>query len=157
MERHDDGGTLGTELRRLSDALSRMIREHLSLAREELRTEARQLGRDAGLGLGAVPFSALALLFLHLAAAAALAEPLGLPVAFLVVAAADLAIGSVLLLTAYRRLHRRSALPLSQTQEELRRDQAMFRSLRTGPPELPATAGDRAARLEAPRSPGQSS
>ncbi len=136
--RHTAERPLAGELRRLADALSRLVRDHLELARAEAKEDATRLAKDAGLGVAAIPFMVLALLFLHLAAAALLAERLGFPAACAIVGGVDLLVGATLGLTAAYKLKHRELRPLSQTQEELRRDGELVRALRPAREERPA-------------------
>lgn len=115
------GDSLAAEMRRLTDALSRLVRDHLELARTELREEARAWTRDAALGAAGIPFLLAALLLLNVALAVALSTAIGTAWGFAAVGLANLAVGIGLAAAAAGRLRARGT-PLPRTAEELERN-----------------------------------
>jgi uncharacterized membrane protein YqjE len=128
-----DGGQspMRGEVRRLADALSRLVREHFDLARAELKADAGRLGRDAAVAAVGLPFLGAGFFLLQLALAALVARALGVPGALAVVGAANLALGGGLALLAVRRFRRDRAGALPRTAGELRRDREALVALRT--------------------------
>ena len=47
--------TIGDSIRRLTDGVGRLVREHLQLARAELKEDLRKVGRDVALILAGIP------------------------------------------------------------------------------------------------------
>jgi len=115
------------DLRRLTDGLSRLVREHVELAKAELREEAKAAALDAAMAAVALPFLLAALLLFDAALALALGTLIGAVWACLLVGLLNLGIGGLLGLTAAMRLHARS--PLADTKLELRRDRMLLEQL----------------------------
>jgi uncharacterized membrane protein YqjE len=128
----EDGNGVGRELRRLADATGRLVREHVDLARVELKEDARRLASDAALGVVAIPFLLTAHLLLSAALALWIAQALGAPWAFALVGGGNLAAGAGLGIVAARRLRRDGGVELPATAEELRKDRAMMLGLQDG-------------------------
>ena len=128
-------------LQRLLDALQTFIREHLALARAELKEDLRTMGRDLATSAVGVPPLAAGYLLLMFAIGWLLAVWLPNWAAFGIVALVNLAAGGILGWKGTRRVMRdRPALP--NTAEELRRDREWASSLGNGtrPAEPPVTA-----------------
>src|SRR5438105_6894219 len=81
---------------RLIDGLQTLIREHLALARAELKEDVRSVGRDAVVGAAGVPALLAGYLLLMIALAYLLAIWLPLWAAFGIVAAVNLGAGGAL-------------------------------------------------------------
>lgn len=118
-------GKVGDAVGRLIDAVQLLVREHLELARAEMKQDARSLGRHLALAALGVP----AVLAGWILAMAALALSLPLPraPAFGLVAGLNLG-GGLALSAAGLRKARREDLRLRRSREELRRDRAMSRA-----------------------------
>ena len=117
------------EVRRLTDAVAKLVRDHLELARAELKEEARRYAADAALAAAALPFLLAALLLFDVALALGLADWLGMGWAFALVALLNLAVGGICAGVAATRLHRRTG-PLPATTEELQRDKLLLLQIR---------------------------
>jgi uncharacterized membrane protein YqjE len=119
-----DGGTdqsLGELFGNLTSDLSDLLRSEIELARVEIRQEAANAGRAAGmLGAGAL-VAYLALGLLAMAAAWGLAEVVDAGWAFLIVGAIVAATGGVLLMTGRNRLREVRPVP-DATVETLKED-----------------------------------
>lgn len=126
--RTEAGAPLSRELRRLADALGRLIREHVELARAEVGEDLRRRAVDAALATVALPFLLAALLLIDAALALALGRRLGEVQGFAIVGVANLAVGAILGALALARFRR--ARPLAATAEELRRDRLLAARLR---------------------------
>ena len=63
----------GESLRKAADALVRLVKEHLELARVELRKDLRRAGVDAAFALAGVPLALVGWALLMVGAALALA------------------------------------------------------------------------------------
>ena len=124
-----DRQPLGREVKRLADAISRLVRDHLELAKAELREEMKSYAVDAALGATALPFLFAALLLLDFALAFALSGPLGLPLACALVGLLNLAIGGAFAGVAAARIRKRDR-PLDETSEELQRSRELVQQLR---------------------------
>lgn len=131
MGAENGNARMAEELRRLADALSRLVKQHFDLARAELKQDASRWGRDAAVGLAALPFAILGLLLLDLAVASLLARAIGTPGALAVIGAANLGISGALGLLAVRRIRARS-VALRGTAEELRIDREVLRAVGRG-------------------------
>jgi uncharacterized membrane protein YqjE len=118
---------MADELRRLADGLTRLVRDHVELAKAELRREAGLAAADALLAALALPFLLAALLLFDGALVAAVAGPLGLGWACLLVGLLNLAIGATLGIVGLSRLRRRE--PLAETSRELDRNRLLLRRL----------------------------
>jgi uncharacterized membrane protein YqjE len=130
-------------LHRLLDALQTLIREHLALARVELKQDLRTMGRDLATGAAGMPPLAVGFLLLMFAIASLLSIWLPAWAAFGIVALVNLAAGGAMTWSASRRVaHSRIELPC--TAEEIRRDREWMAALknqaRGSPADAPPTA-----------------
>ena len=116
-------------LQRLFDALQTLIREHLALARVEMKEDLRSLGRDLAAGAAGVPSLATGYLLLMLAFGWLLAIWLPNWAAFGIVAILNLAAGGAVTWKGGRRLMR-DRLALPRTADELQRDRELITSLK---------------------------
>ena len=121
-------------LQQLLDGLQTFIREHLALARVEVKQDLRSLGHDVALGAAGVP--ALFTGYLLLMTAVGLLLAIWLPswAAFGIVAVLNLAAGGAVTLSGMRRA-KRDRVELSRTASELRRDRDWLASLPKAPEE----------------------
>jgi uncharacterized membrane protein YqjE len=118
-------------LQRLIDGFQTLVREHLALAKIELKDDLRRLGRNAALSAAGVPalFVGYVLLMVSVALLLALALPTWL--AFLIVAVLNLAAGG-LLTAVFGNKARNERLALPRTAEELKRDRQWIASMGNG-------------------------
>ena len=131
-------------LHRLLDALQTLIREHLALARVELKQDLRTMGRDLATGAAGVPLLAVGFLLLMFAIASLLSIWLPAWAAFGIVALVNLAAGGAITWSGSRRLaHSRIGLPC--TAEEIRRDREWMAALKNPAGGNPANASPAAA------------
>jgi len=114
---------------RLIDGIQLLIREHLALARVELRDDLRALGRDLFLAALGVPLLVTGYLIAMISLALGLTAVLLPWAAFGAVALANLAGGAILTLVSVRRASSRKALPMSATTSELAQNRARVSSL----------------------------
>lgn len=121
--------SLGGEMRRLADSISLLVRNHMDLAKAELREEIRAMASDAAMGLAALPFLLAALLLLDAALAIGIGRWLGVGWGFAVVGALNAALGGLLGGLAAARL-RKHKPRLDATSEELKRNREMVRQVR---------------------------
>lgn len=114
-------------LQRLVDGLQMLVREHLALARAELKDDLRAMGRDALAGAAGV-LPAGYLLFM---AAIALLLATWIPAwaGLGIVALVNLAVGGAVTRAGVRRLMK-SRVDSTRTGEELQRDKQWIASLR---------------------------
>jgi uncharacterized membrane protein YqjE len=117
-------------LRELGDGVTRLVGEHVELAKAELAQAARRTGRDAALLAGAGLAAALGWSLVAFGVGFGLAERLGLARAFVAVAAAHLAVAGTLAWAASRRLRRGTGARLARTRRELREDRAFLGDLK---------------------------
>jgi len=131
-------------LHRLLDGLQTLIREHLALARVELKQDLRTMGRDLATGAAGVPPLAAGFLLLMFAIASLLSIWLPAWAAFGIVALVNLVAGGAITLSGSRRVaHSRIELPC--TAEEIRRDREWMAALRNSAGGGPANAPPAAA------------
>jgi len=148
-------------LARLIDGVQTLFREHLALAKVELKNDLRRTGRGILLSAAGVPPLFVGYVLLMVAVALLLHLILVDWAAFGIVALANLA-GGAALTVAFTAKVRAEKLALEKTTEELRRDREWLSSLRNGerrvgapPPLSPpsrTTGGATAEPISAPRS-----
>lgn len=109
-------------LRRATDALGRLVREHISLARAELKQDVRVAARDMALVLAGVPVLIVGWAILMLAIAAALSPTTGVAGALAAVGAANLLGGGGFSAWFAWKLSARDRPDLDRTTNELRED-----------------------------------
>jgi len=132
-------------LQRLLDGLQLFMREHLALARSEIKSDLRAIGRDLAVGAAGVPAVAVGYLLLMLAISALLALVLPSWAAYGIVAVLNLGAGGALTLTGIRRIRReRVELPRTAEENRARPEAARERHEAGCPAGRYATAGDAA-------------
>ncbi len=95
MDLQDDKGGLSAALTRLTDGLSRLVADHLALARAELKADARAFGQGAVRVAVFVPLLLLGYGFLCAALAAGLANLMPLWLSLLLVGLLNIAVGAL--------------------------------------------------------------
>jgi uncharacterized membrane protein YqjE len=116
-----DDASLGELVSRLTGHMGTLTRQELALAKSELREEAKQAGKGAGM-LGGAAFAGWMLaLFVSLAAMWALGEAMHLVWAALIVAAIWALVAAVLAASGRKALREVSPKP-EQTVETLKED-----------------------------------
>src|SRR5947208_15852778 len=93
-------------LQRLLDGLQTFIREHLALARVEMKQDLRAMGKDLAVGAAGVPALGAGYLLLMVALALLLSRWLPSWAAFGIVAVANLVTGGILTWPGTRRVMR---------------------------------------------------
>ena len=130
-------------LARLVDGVQTLFREHLALAKTELRDDLRRAGRDVLLSAAGLPPLLVGYVLMMVALALLLAQALPGWLAFALVALVNLIAGGGLTV-AFMNKARHEKIGLPRTEEELRRDKEWIATLGEGgprPPLQPATAG----------------
>jgi uncharacterized membrane protein YqjE len=117
-------------LQRLIDGLQTLMREHIALARVELKQDLRETGRDLAVSAAGVPALAAGYLLFMAAIAFLLATWMPQWAAFGIVALVNLGTGSIISLVWGRRVLK-TRLELRRTGEELRKDKQWLASLKT--------------------------
>jgi uncharacterized membrane protein YqjE len=113
---------------RLVESMSRLVSQHLALARLELVENTQALGADVARLTAFVPFMLVGYLFLCAALAAELGQWLGWAASLLVVGVANLLVGGVGLALTVRRL--KSHQLMQGTSQELQRSVAVLAAVR---------------------------
>jgi len=133
-------------LQQLLDAIQTFIREHLALARVEMKEDLRSMGRDLAAGAVGVPALAVGYLLLMVALSWLLAIWLPNWAAFGIVALLNLAPGGIVTYRGTRRVLR-DRVDLPHTASELQRDREWLAAMqqRPRPAETPVAAPGRAA------------
>ena len=126
-------------LHRLLDGLQTLIREHLALARVELKQDLRTMGRDLAIGAAGMPPLAVGFLLLMFAIASLLSIWLPAWAAFGIVALVNLAAGGAITWSSSRRVAQ-SRIELPCTAEEIRRDREWMAALTNQARGSPANA-----------------
>ncbi len=119
-------------LQRLLDGLQTLIREHLALARFELKEDVRNMGRDLLVGASGVPALAAGYLLSMMAFGYLLAIWLPAWAAFGIVALVNLGAGSFLSFLWGRRAVQKR-VQLRKTSEELKNDKEWLAALKSAP------------------------
>lgn len=117
---------------RLIDGLQTLVREHMALARVELKDDLRGMGRDVLAGAAGVPALAAGYLIFMIALGYLLAVWLPPWAAFGIVALANLAAGAVLTMAGLGRIRARR-VDLQSSAEELQEDKRWIATLGDGP------------------------
>lgn len=130
-------------LQRLLDGLQMFIREHLALARSEMKADLRAMGRDLAVGAAGLPALAAGYLLLMMAVGFLLALWMPTWAAFGIVALVNLAAGGLVTVAGMHRvMHDRVELP--GTVQEIQRDREWLAALKqNGRPQDGAIAPDR--------------
>jgi Putative Actinobacterial Holin-X, holin superfamily III len=123
-------------LQRLLDGLQLFIREHLALARAEMKADLRAMGRDLAVGAAGVPALTAGYLLLMFAAGFLLSVWLPQWIAFSIVAVVNLTAGGILTRAGMRRALR-DRLELPCTAEEIQRDRQWLSAMRQNGGERP--------------------
>lgn len=118
-------------LQRLLDGVQTLIREHMALARVEIREDARAMGRDLLVGAAGLPALVAGYLLLMMAMGFLLALVVPTWAAFGLVALLNLAAGGALTLAGVRKVTG-DRMELPRTAEELRRDKAWLAEMKNG-------------------------
>jgi len=118
-------------LARLLDGAQTLFREHLALAKAELRDDVRRTGRNLLLSAAGLPPLFVGYVLLMVALALVLRLVVDDWAAFGIVALANLAAGAALTLGFSAKV-RAEKLALAKTGEELRRDREWLSSMRNG-------------------------
>lgn len=116
---------------RLLDGLQTLMREHVALARAEIKDEARSMARDALVSAAGVPALLAGYLLLMFAIGYLLALWLPQWAAFAIVAVANLIAGSALTAGGLKKLSR-DKVAMRGTGEEIQRDKEWLASLKSG-------------------------
>lgn len=116
-------------LQRLLDGLQTLIREHLALARAEIKDDVRTMGKDLIVAAAGVPALLAGYLLLMIAAGYLLSLWLPLWAAFGIVALANLGAGGAMTFAALAKA-KRSRVGMPRTGEELQRDKAWLSDLK---------------------------
>jgi uncharacterized membrane protein YqjE len=120
-------------LERLIDGLQTLLREHIALARAELKEDLRNTGRELLVSAAGVPALAAGYLLFMIALGFLLAIWIPQWAAFGIVGLVNLGAGSFLSLVWGRRALRQR-IGMRRTGEELRKDKEWLASLRSGDP-----------------------
>jgi uncharacterized membrane protein YqjE len=138
-------------LARLLDGVQTLFREHLALAKTELKDDLRRAGRDVLLSAAGLPPLLVGYVLLMVALALLLAQAIPGWVAFAVVAVVNLIAGGLLTVTFMSKA-RQDKIALPRTEQELRRDKEWLTSVRDGGarPAHPQTAATGSAAESAP-------
>jgi hypothetical protein len=118
-------------LQRLLDGLQMFIREHLALARSEMKADLRAMGRDLAVCVAGVPALVAGYLLLMMATGYLLSVWLPQWAGFGIVALLNLGAGGSLTLAGMRRV-RGERVELPRIAEELRRDREWLAALKQG-------------------------
>lgn len=121
-------------LSRLLDGVQTLFREHLALAKTELKDDVRRAGRNLLLSAAGLPPLLVGYVLLMVAIALLLGEVLPGWLAFAIVAVVNLAAGGALTLVFMNKA-RQEKVGLPRTEEELRRDREWLTSLREASPD----------------------
>jgi uncharacterized membrane protein YqjE len=130
-DRHPPPAPPRDALARLIDGVQTLFREHLALAKAELKDEVRRTGRSVLLSAAGLPPLLVGYVLLMIAVALLLRIVLVDWAAFGIVALLNLA-GGAALTAAFTAKVRAEKLALVKTTDELRRDREWLSSLRNG-------------------------
>jgi uncharacterized membrane protein YqjE len=120
-------------LQRLIDGVQTLIREHMALARAELKEDLRGMGRDLLAGAAGLPALAAGYLLLMVAIGYLFALWLPAWAAFGIVAVANLATGAAITYAGVRKVMAKR-VDLQRTADELQRDKQWLSTMKNGRP-----------------------
>src|SRR3954454_3698644 len=123
-------------LNRLIDGFQTLMREHLALAKIELKEDVNRMARSLVLSAAGVPALIAGYMLLHIAIALLLATVIASWAAFGIVALVNLGAGSALTVV-FGKKAKEMRLSLSKTGSELRRNREMLSDLKPGTPAEP--------------------
>jgi uncharacterized membrane protein YqjE len=133
-------------LNRLIDGFQTLVREHLALAKIELKEDLNRMARSLILSAAGVPALVAGYMLLNIAIALLLATVMASWAAFGIVALVNLGAGAALTVV-FGKKAKETRIKLSETESELRRNREMFSGLKARPeppsPTPPPAAGMR--------------
>jgi uncharacterized membrane protein YqjE len=145
--------TAGDALRRAADALVRLVKEHLELARVELRKDLRRAGRDAVFALAGVPLVLVGWALLMVALALAIAPWVGAAGGFAIVAVLNLAAGGGVMWIFAKKLTGDDRPDMDETTRELQEDRRWLQRLRHARSSQSSMSGRVTPRQDVPAAP----
>jgi uncharacterized membrane protein YqjE len=131
-------------LNRLIDGFQTLVREHLALAKIELKEDLNRMARSVMLSAAGLPALVAGYMLLNIAIALLLATVMASWAAFGIVALVNLGAGAALTVV-FGKKAKETRIKLSETESELRRNREMLSGLkaRPEPPSpTPAPAGE---------------
>ena len=138
---------------RLVDGMQSLFREHLALARLELREDVKAIVKDAALSAAGVPLLFVGYVLLMAAFGFLLARVVPDWAAFGIVALVNIGAGAALAVIFGKRIGKQDKLEMTGTADELQRDKAWVASLREGtrPQPIPGALATTQSPALAPR------
>ena len=124
--------TITDALKRLTDGMSKLVRDHIALARTELKQDLRAAGKDVLLAAAGLPSLLLGYAFVMAALAFWLAQAIGIAGGFAVIGMVNLGIGGTLAFVFGRRLAGRDKPDLDRTTAQIKEGGKWLRELRNG-------------------------
>jgi uncharacterized membrane protein YqjE len=121
--------TLADSLKRLTDGIARLLKEHLALFKEELKHDLKKAGRDAAMIAVALPGVVFGAGMLMVALALLLARWVGTAGGFAIVGGANL-LGGAALAAIFGRKLAVTDRPLDRTAIQIKEDSQWLADLR---------------------------
>lgn len=115
---------ISAQLGNLADGFSRLVAQHLALARLELAEDVKVLGKNAAMVAAFIPFVLIGYVFLCVGIAAWVAQSLGWAAGFAIVGGVHLVLGGVGIALAVSRLKGRAVL--DDSMEEIQRSASVL-------------------------------
>lgn len=122
-------GEIRDGVRELSNSMTRLVKDHLELARMEAREQLGRAVRDVVLTVAALFLFMVGYGLLIFGLTVGLGQAIGIVAGFVIVAALHLVVGAALFLIFARRLAGADRPSLDQTTRELRRDRDFAKGL----------------------------
>ena len=122
--REDDRDGIVSLVKETADGLSRLVADHIRLARSEMIADANRYARGLGVTAAAAALMAVGYVLGCIAGALALATVIGGPFAFLAVAGFHLVVGAIVMVAGMRQL--RAERPMNDTVAEVSRTVAVL-------------------------------
>jgi hypothetical protein len=139
QSRDDDRDGIVSLVKETADGLSRLVADHIRLARTEMIADARRYARGLGVTAAAAGLLGLGYVLGCVAGALALATVIGGPLAFAAVAGLHLLVGAVVMVVGMRQL--RAERPMQETAAEVSRTVAVL-TADSAPARRPIAAGE---------------
>jgi uncharacterized membrane protein YqjE len=123
---HGQPTPVAENLRGVTDGISKLVKEHVELAKIELQSSAKRLALDGSMIAAGALLLALGWVLLMFSIGYALGSSIGLGLSFLIIAAVHIIGGGVLAFVFASRLRTKDKPKLENTTIELQRDRSFL-------------------------------
>jgi hypothetical protein len=140
-------GSIAAQVSRIADGVSKLVSQHIALAKLELAEDAKAVGISVGLIAGLAPFILVGYLFLCGAAAVGMSAKLGLSWSLAIVGGVNALGGLAGILVAVQKLRTRHMF--GGTIQEVQKSASELLGVSPQAPALPSAPPNGAGRIDA--------